>query len=174
VESLSSEKDWADKHGMQIFQQGLLSICESIEKMLRSKDEQLLSACRLVVFHISTIDFVDPQSIFARAWALCPVSANLNDLRVAREDLNGTLALIDLADSTYPLLAYLNMIDNKSGTLLVRADEYGLIPLHLDSPRMSSFQHGGAGEPKTTGDREFKCRVAIDRRPMSSHFGYHP
>lgn len=169
-----SEQDWADKHGEQIFQQGLLDICESIEKMLRSKDEQLLGAYRLVVFHISTIDFVDSQSIFARAWALCPVSVNLNDLRVAREDLNGTLALIDLADSTYSLLTYLNVIDNKSGTLLVQADEHGLIHPHFDSPRMSLFQHGGAGEPKTTGDRELKCRVAIDRPMLSLQFGYRP
>lgn len=166
-ETLLSKLDWADK------EQGISDIGESIEKTLKSTKLKVLSAYCFLSFGLTTTDRVEPRSRFARAWAVCPKAIPLKDLCVARETKNGSLSLVAVAGLDCKVLAYLTVTDNKSGTLLVRTDERGLVNLRLDSPRSSLFQSGGAGEPKTTGDREMRFRVAMDPRSMlAMQFGY--
>ena len=58
----------------------------------------------------------------------------MQDVFVAREELNGTLLLAAVKGASCTLLAYLTISDQQCGTLLLKVDGEGFVDMTLKTP----------------------------------------
>jgi hypothetical protein len=74
-------------------------------------------------------------------WAICRDSFLIEDVFVAREDLNGTLVLASKTETGYSLIAYLTITDQQCGTMLLKLNAKGCVDMTLITPLRGDVFH---------------------------------
>jgi hypothetical protein len=132
---------------------------------------------------------------YVNTWAVIPATTPLQELFVAREDLNGTLVLaiftgpIVMKDGKRQpsaqarIVSYLNMTHQRDGTYLVKTDEAGTVDIVFrtkDTPQPELFWLPEGIESSTAGpslppgsqllsdlsDRVYSMKIKLGERTL--------
>lgn len=90
------------------------------------------------------------------AWGICPKSViqDVGALYIGREELNGTLVVAK--DRTLPIVAYLVISDQRSGTFLIPVSQTGQVEILVQTPTRSDV-----GNREVTRDRKLSAQLQL-------------
>jgi hypothetical protein len=169
----------------------LLDVVSLVEIAVNEISPEALKKYLLVHIQIGVDDY--NSMWYFNTWAVIPTTTPLQELFVAREDLNGTLVLaiftgpIVIEDGKRQLstqariVSYLNMTHQRDGTYLVKADEAGTVDIVFrtkDTPQPElfwlpeGFENSMAGPTLPPGshllsdlsDRMFSMKIKLQDR----------
>jgi hypothetical protein len=105
-----------------------------------------------------------PGTLMLPAWAICSkeMAARGLGLLIAREGVNGTLALVFKEMNMYHLVAFLTISDQQCGTYLIRTDIQGNISLLLETPLRSDMMND-----QLMLDRWFRGSIKLRSEPTA-------
>jgi hypothetical protein len=130
----------------------LLDVVSLVETAVNETSSDTLKKHLLVPIQIGVDDY--NSMWYFNTWAIIPATAPLQELFVAREDLNGTLVLATFAgpivikdgwrqaSTQARIVSYLNMTHQRDGTYLVKVDEAGTVDIVFrtkDTPQPDLF-----------------------------------
>jgi hypothetical protein len=130
----------------------LLDVVSLVETAVNEISPDILNQHLLVQIQIGVDDY--NSMWYFNAWAVIPATTPLQELFVAREDLNGTLVLAIFAgpivmkdekrqpSSQARIVSYLHMTHQRDGTYLVKTDEVGTVDIVFrtkDTPQPELF-----------------------------------
>lgn len=139
-----------------------------LQRLLATSSTEVTRSYTMLKFSVPAITSPGKDGGYIKAWALCPnfTSLTQKSLRVARENTNGTLVLIELTDALPVPLAYLVITDQRSGTILLRSDDRGHVDLQLDTPKQSGSGGAFRAGPNLSDMRTLKCQIKLTSVPM--------
>jgi hypothetical protein len=103
------------------------------------------------------------------AWAVCPKASVDRSLFVAREGINGTLALARTVKGTTSVVAYLTGVDQMSGAYLLPTSSDGEILLTLRAPQRTDVQIAAKGSIYANRDRQCVGLLKLEDRELIAY-----